>query len=544
MLHPPRFCYSLSSRTPRLLSAYQPLVPRRPSCLLLYLLHCSLLAASAPSAKSAVPPAVPTPRLFASSTPRPQQVILTVMTNPPASDSRRSLRTWVWRLSLAYLVFLLVFFLLSAVAERWWVTLLLTYVSRVPLVYPIVAPSYSPCAPATGVPRRALECRRPESSSSTPLPASSGRTCLVPCPPDRGCAADPQRGTTSSPSAPGPTPTRLSLPPRSDLPAGDLAVSLRHPRLRCAPHSPRMERRGPGGSNRLFALPVRCLAISPLYRDRRGAMAVRLEVEGHPLTVVTTHSTTAYPPTDCGAIGESWRSTWTIAARCVPAKWTNCLAFANSQPGPILITGDFNTPPCRPPLPPPHRRPHRCLPRRWPGTGYTFAATRPRYRIDYFFAGPGIVPISCRPLPLIISDHRPGLGEFALVENGAAPPPSSPSPSPSGARHDQQRTSSGRLSPPARGPRPGRLWGFDHRRASCAPPGSNSPRSPAPTSSIPSNTWSPRCHGHRPPARRPSAPPGPLATKASSKTSPPCIPPRARPRVPTSAISKESPATT
>ena len=108
------------------------------------------------------------------------------------------------------------------------------------------------------------------------------------------------------------------------------------------------------------------------------------------------------------------------------------LAFANSRPAPVLIVGDFNTPP-RGLL---YRRPTAAHTDAFPpSAGEPATPSPPPARATALTtSSPARIAPSPSALPLLISDHRPVLGEFrAVVENGAEPPPpSSPSPSPSG----------------------------------------------------------------------------------------------------------------
>jgi endonuclease/exonuclease/phosphatase (EEP) superfamily protein YafD len=84
--------------------------------------------------------------------------------------------------------------------------------------------------------------------------------------------------------------------------------------------------------------------------------------------------------------------------------------------GPVVVLGDFNTPPESP-----------IFPRVWAGYtdafsaagwgwGYTFYGSRTAVRIDHVLAGPGWRVNRCRVGPDVGSPHRPVIAELTLVE--------------------------------------------------------------------------------------------------------------------------------
>ncbi len=145
-----------------------------------------------------------------------------------------------------------------------------------------------------------------------------------------------------------------------------------------------------------------------------GALAVRLTVSGKPVTIVTTHFSTAYPEDrdrrNLAALAEHTQEA--AALRANEAR--ELLTFVGQQERTVLVAGDFNTPP-RGLL---YRELARALKDSFAatglGTGYTFRSDRPCYRIDYLWAGPAMTPVACRALPLQVSDHRPVVGEFIV----------------------------------------------------------------------------------------------------------------------------------
>lgn len=148
--------------------------------------------------------------------------------------------------------------------------------------------------------------------------------------------------------------------------------------------------------------------VAPPAHGYRPLLVADLETPGGPLTVFAVHLLTARPL-------ESLRvhegSLPTFFRNAVAARELQFEHLARRLPGarPVLVCGDFNTPP--------RSRINRHLSERLTDA---FAATRfglgltyligkrvPAWRIDYVWCGNGVRPVRCRVGPAHPSDHRP-----------------------------------------------------------------------------------------------------------------------------------------
>lgn len=90
-------------------------------------------------------------------------------------------------------------------------------------------------------------------------------------------------------------------------------------------------------------------------------------------------------------------------------------AHAAASPLPVMVCGDFNTPP--------RGRVYGRLTERMTdafaaagqGFGWTYPARRPVLRIDHIFCGPQVAPVRCRTVDLGGSDHRGMLAEVSIA---------------------------------------------------------------------------------------------------------------------------------
>lgn len=117
-------------------------------------------------------------------------------------------------------------------------------------------------------------------------------------------------------------------------------------------------------------------------------------------------------PANARSIASAARWQATADVRMEQARET--AAWLGNISGPVVLAGDFNTPP--------RGHAYRTLTERLTGGfdhaglgfGYTFPARCPVIRIDHIFAGHGSVPVSARVLPFTASDHLPVLAEVLL----------------------------------------------------------------------------------------------------------------------------------
>jgi vancomycin resistance protein VanJ len=158
---------------------------------------------------------------------------------------------------------------------------------------------------------------------------------------------------------------------------------------------------------------VRTHVLPKDYVDRVAMEAV-LDVEGKPLTVFSIHLNTAIIPQHL--IGNLKRlDRYMNGTSAVRSGQINAiLAATDKVSGPLLVCGDFNTPP--------RGQFYNRLRGHFTdtyaatatGTGWTFPSRRPLLRIDYVWLGGGVRPLNARVLASPASDHLPLLTEISL----------------------------------------------------------------------------------------------------------------------------------
>jgi vancomycin resistance protein VanJ len=164
----------------------------------------------------------------------------------------------------------------------------------------------------------------------------------------------------------------------------------------------------------LSRYPIRRHLAHPVIGTDRAMLEAVLDVDGTPVTAIAVHFTTAMTPRSMVTRGRSRRAylRHTVEARRIQT--AQLLAIAAHSPYPVLIAGDFNTPP--------KGVYYRQLTRQYRdlfrvagwGPGYTFPTAFPVLRIDYLFAGPGIAGRQCAPVRPTASDHLPLVAELAI----------------------------------------------------------------------------------------------------------------------------------
>lgn len=100
-------------------------------------------------------------------------------------------------------------------------------------------------------------------------------------------------------------------------------------------------------------------------------------------------------------------------------------AFIEAQDQPVILAGDFNSPP--------HGPGYRQLSAvatdlfraRGVGFGWTITGRMPLRRIDYIWFKGSLVPLECRVLNEIVSDHRAVWGRLGLPEGSQGITPDS-----------------------------------------------------------------------------------------------------------------------
>jgi vancomycin resistance protein VanJ len=340
------------------------------------------------------------------------------MTSRPRGQRRDGL----WRLSALNLAALAVVWGLErAVGERYWLTALLVYVPQAPLALPALLLALVALARRH---RRAL-------ALNLGALAAAAFLLLNLCVPVSRLAAPP--GPEIGPSVPLRVLTFNVEHGTRGAPALERAIRAARPDLFCLQEAltgrnspdpkPALARAFAGWQtaryNELFVatrFPIRGarpIRLGP-SGEYRSMLEVELDVRGCPVTLYVVHFSTALHPETLlhhrDSLPEYLRRT--AAVRQVQAR--TVARCAVTRPGPVLIAGDFNSPPGS-----------RCLRRLgtrftdsfarggW-GFGYTYPANLPLLRIDYIFASPEFAVRHSAALDTGASDHRALLTEFLL----------------------------------------------------------------------------------------------------------------------------------
>jgi vancomycin resistance protein VanJ len=163
-------------------------------------------------------------------------------------------------------------------------------------------------------------------------------------------------------------------------------------------------------------LPVRAICEHPLISNtwRRAATEVEVEVDGKPVSIVSVHLATAARPRN---LTGSWKNLpgylrHTTQVRALQVD--RLLAATANYSHPVIVCGDFNTPP--------RGRLYSRLTDRWEdafavqglGYGYTYSNKKPLLRIDYIYTGNGARAVHAGIPAARVSDHRPVVAEIAL----------------------------------------------------------------------------------------------------------------------------------
>lgn len=147
---------------------------------------------------------------------------------------------------------------------------------------------------------------------------------------------------------------------------------------------------------------------------QRPAMRADIEIMGRRIHLLAAHLAVAI---DDDLIRGRWRAipAYTRHSTMVRSKqMQGLLAWAEEISGPVIIAGDFNTPP--------RGRIYGWIARRYTdafavagtGLGYTFRSDLPMLRIDYIFAGDGVTPGRAWVPNSRASDHKPLVAEMQI----------------------------------------------------------------------------------------------------------------------------------
>lgn len=331
--------------------------------------------------------------------------------------SRRPRRRWLGALTGTNLSALALLFLIERfVAERHWLATFLTYIPQWPFLVPAVLLLLAalvrrdrrsalvnagalvlglvvllgfrfalPLRPAASERLRVMTFNILHGERGTEQIAAVIRAAA----PDVICLQE----TNAFRALPDPKPAlRRALPGYDFAEHGELMVASRHP--------------------------IRSRQVRPLgtLRTRRPALEVVLDVRGQPVTVLCVHLATFVTGASLTRRGGRSLPEYLRATSAIREEQTAALLFgALMTSTPLVVAGDFNTPP--------RGRVYGCLTEtfydafaeRGRGLGYTYPADHPQMRIDYVFSRGGALPADARvPVERAASDHRPLIAEIAL----------------------------------------------------------------------------------------------------------------------------------
>jgi len=144
----------------------------------------------------------------------------------------------------------------------------------------------------------------------------------------------------------------------------------------------------------------------------RVALQATARVAGREVEVVVVHFSTALPRPLREVAWRHPRAHMQVAAAVRVEQTDNLLRVVQAVPPPLVVGGDFNSPPGSQA----DRRLGRLLQNAFAaggaGFGWTFPASHPLLRIDHLFVSRDLRVLNCRVLPLLASDHRPVVADL------------------------------------------------------------------------------------------------------------------------------------
>ncbi|HEY3377042.1 MAG TPA: endonuclease/exonuclease/phosphatase family protein [Armatimonadota bacterium] len=163
----------------------------------------------------------------------------------------------------------------------------------------------------------------------------------------------------------------------------------------------------------LSRFPILRTKVYPISAERVVLEAL-IDIDGHPLTVIAIHYVTTMTH---GSLEQRSGSRQSYLRHTVTARSKQnrtVLAIAACAGSPVLIAGDFNTPP--------RGIIYRQLTQHYVdafsaagfGTGYTYPARFPIMQIDHLFVSNTIGIRCCTPITATASDHLPVMADLCI----------------------------------------------------------------------------------------------------------------------------------
>jgi vancomycin resistance protein VanJ len=153
----------------------------------------------------------------------------------------------------------------------------------------------------------------------------------------------------------------------------------------------------------------------PVPGSYRAALLVRTTLKGQPLTLVTTHLATAFHGETIGSQRRRLPRYLESTARARRVQLDTLLARTDQITGPLILCGDFNTPPRGVEYARVSTRFTDAFAATGRGFGWSYSATHSLLRIDYVWCNEKVRPVEARILDWPHSDHKPLLAALALT---------------------------------------------------------------------------------------------------------------------------------
>ena len=153
----------------------------------------------------------------------------------------------------------------------------------------------------------------------------------------------------------------------------------------------------------------------PVPGSYRAALLVRTTLKGQPLTLVTTHLATAFHGETITSQRRRLPRYLESTGRARHVQLDALLARTDRVSGPLILCGDFNTPPRGVEYARLAERFTDAFAATGNGFGWSYSAKHPLLRIDYIWCNEKVRPIKAKILDWPHSDHKPLLADLALT---------------------------------------------------------------------------------------------------------------------------------
>jgi vancomycin resistance protein VanJ len=147
-------------------------------------------------------------------------------------------------------------------------------------------------------------------------------------------------------------------------------------------------------------------------RSTRVILQVPLRLGKRTVELITCHFSTALPRPLHERIWTHPRHSMEVAAAVRVRQSEKLLAIAERTPRPLIVGGDFNSPPGSVAYQRMADQLQNAFTAAGSGFGWTFPTSFPLLRIDHLFVSPDLRVLNCRVLDPAASDHRPVVADL------------------------------------------------------------------------------------------------------------------------------------